>query len=935
MALEATGLLDTPAKEAVKTPNPGRDFMNAFAEVLFSPFEAVSGVNFWNPTYSSNAGQNIGTAIGGTANAVADVLGAVYGGPAYGAIKAGVSGAADAAGAQDTQPINHIAQYGGKIKKYQADTTVSPVSYPFNMKFTQDFYNQEDYQTFQNYAKFMMDNYPYKQNLPGYTAPPTGNTSTGYPIDNIDTSGLPTPPFIYEPIPGNNTGGTTMGNVGGTTTMPGNTPGGANLGGTSFENSKLIGNSKGGYNTSKTAGQGWQNALGSADLGNIANIGSAIAGIGGEENKRTLLDSGDYRDMRKEHDNTGASAIASIGRIWSNKTPQQNLFNKTWEDQISKYKNRSGVRVKQHHASDLGPMQSAQFGGNWGGGTAGFPGSANANKMPLGMPMQNPTDRIYQNQAMEKASGGGNDWGTKVGETMGLVGDSLAQVFGGAGMGGGGGGMGGMFGGGGGESGGGMMDMIGGMIGGGGEGGGEGMMGMLGGLMGQYGGRVPSYQTIGQVQPNYYDTSEQLNKEMPWKKLNAFDKTDFFDRGEKIAMMNNPNTPRYMPSGNPEIENKLSNVLDPGGVNDPYDEGGASNMYNYYEHDKLRKEGEPAYPRNPQQEAAIAERKRRTDAMNARAASTFEKTKRSLPKEKRAYQNLTQRDLDVAFPPGSIPKKQTGDRIQPLGADNVYESEQAVQKETDSKKLKEQLKFLKDLESRESNSNKGTLKGANNKLQEWWGTPQEYEVDGKPYLTSPRQEFSRIGLEGTGTFTSAGGPGVGVRSYFPYSDPLGVGIETDIDPTGPGGGVLLSNHRLRQAKNSVLKALGMEKDTSEVMPGFLYGGVEMAGSLPTPFLGLTTSLHDLDKLEDWTDKPENSTYKSVAEGVEKGMGPFLAAWDSPGKLFKDSYLFPKGVHNPLSGSRIGLGGVEGLKGGNIIPDYKYLSLAGGNASVAE
>jgi len=204
--------------------------------------------------------------------------------------------------------------------------------------------------------------------------------------------------------------------------------------------------------------------------------------------------------MRKEHDNTGASAIASIGRIWSNKTPQQNLFNKTWEDQISKYKNRSGVRVKQHHASDLGPMQSAQFGGNWGGGTAGFPGSANAYEMPLGMPMQNPTDRIYQNQAMEKSSGGGNDWGTKVGETMGLIGDSLAQVFGGAG--GGGGGMGdmggmmaGMFGGSEGGSGGGFMDMFkgfgGGSFGGGGAGGSF-----------EHGGKIPLYQTRGQVQLN-------------------------------------------------------------------------------------------------------------------------------------------------------------------------------------------------------------------------------------------------------------------------------------------------------------------------------------------------------------------------------------------------------------------------------------------------
>lgn len=194
----------------------------------------------------------------------------------------------------------------------------------------------------------------------------------------------------------------------------------------------------------------------------------------------------------------------------------------------------------------------------------------------------------------------------------------------------------------------------------------------------EMGGELPKYQN---GTPNYYDTSEQLNKEMPWKKTNAFDKTDFFSREEKLDMMNNPSTPRYISSGDPKIENKLSNVLDPGGVDSP---GGAVNMYNYYEQDKLRKEGESAYPRNLQQEAAIAERKRRTDAMNARAASTFEKTKRFLPKEKRAYQNLTQRDLDVAFPPGSIPKtpypgslpkKQTGGEMSYAPEMNAVQQE--------------------------------------------------------------------------------------------------------------------------------------------------------------------------------------------------------------------------------------------------------------------
>lgn len=114
------------------------------------------------------------------------------------------------------------------------------------------------------------------------------------------------------------------------------------------------------------------------------------------------------------------------------------------------------------------------------------------------------------------------------------------------------------------------------------------------------------YQTKNRVEkPNYYDTSEQLNKEMPWKKLNAFDKTDFFTREEKIDMMNNPSTPRYISSGDSEIENKLSNLLNPdGGVN----------MYNFMEYQNLGKD-------TPEYKAAVAELEKRTDAMNAKANS--------------------------------------------------------------------------------------------------------------------------------------------------------------------------------------------------------------------------------------------------------------------------------------------------------------------------
>lgn len=173
------------------------------------------------------------------------------------------------------------------------------------------------------------------------------------------------------------------------------------------------------------------------------------------------------------------------------------------------------------------------------------------------------------------------------------------------------------------------------------------------------GGHLPKYQN---GIPSYYDTSEQLNKEMPWKKLNAFDKTDFFSRDEKIDMMNNPSTPRYISSGNPEIENKLSNVVAPGGVGSP---GGAVNMYSLDKYENLGLG-------TPERKAAVAELNKRRDAMNARASRTFEKTKKSLPKEQRAYQNLIQTDLDIAFPPGSIPETPHSSTYRP--SYNPYES---------------------------------------------------------------------------------------------------------------------------------------------------------------------------------------------------------------------------------------------------------------------
>jgi hypothetical protein len=63
--------------------------------------------------------------------------------------------------------------------------------------------------------------------------------------------------------------------------------------------------------------------------------------------------------------------------------------------------------------------------------------------------------------------------------------------------------------------------------------------------------------------------------EMPWKKTNAFDKTSFFTRDEKIAMAADPNQSKYVPSGNPQIEAGRANALNPNGGVSKY------NLYEY------------------------------------------------------------------------------------------------------------------------------------------------------------------------------------------------------------------------------------------------------------------------------------------------------------------------------------------------------------------
>ena len=199
-------------------------------------------------------------------------------------------------------------------------------------------------------------------------------------------------------------------------------------------------------------------------------------------------------------------------------------------------------------------------------------------------------------------------------------------------------------------------------------------------------------------------------------------------------------------------------------------------------------------------------------------------------------------------------------------------------------------------------------------------TPQTFQVRGEDYVTSFREELGRTGFEPTMTMTSAGGFGKGWRTYLPYSDPSGIGWEFDVDPTGPGTGILIDTEKW------INPYLG-----TNMPPGYGYAGVEVAGNALTPFLGLTVGQHDLGKLKEWSKEEGNEGWETSFSATEHGMGPFLSMWNQGSKLFEGSHLFPKGVHNPLSGTGEGIGGRMGIRGGNFIP---HLETTGGNTIVS-
>jgi hypothetical protein len=212
------------------------------------------------------------------------------------------------------------------------------------------------------------------------------------------------------------------------------------------------------------------------------------------------------------------------------------------------------------------------------------------------------------------------------------------------------------------------------------------------------------------------------------------------------------------------------------------------------------------------------------------------------------------------------------------------------------------------------------------------------EVINEEYKTSLMNELNRTGVEPTFTFTSAGGPGAGFRGYFPYSDPLGIGLELDLDPTGPGGGLLINTANLRNYGNSLADATGTDVTRDmNLPPGFLYTGIEMAGNMRTPFVGATVSAHDTQQLQTWLGRADNEQIEEVTRGGMHAMGPGLYSWNHGSKFrgglkvhnpfdvmgkpwIETPGLFGKtGLHNPVSGTGVGVGGRSGLRGGNLVP----------------
>lgn len=421
-----------------------RDAGKWLLNTLATPFELISGTNFYDPEMSYGGWQGFNDVFEGTAKGVGDALGYVYGGPAYGAVKSGISGIADAAGAKDQIAG---AQYGGKIKKYQTQGQVTtPIgANPMGsnvFSFQQNFDTQEQMQDFANLMSSIMGVYGT-----GIVSSPQTQPQTSQQQPKTDTT----------------------------------------VGKDYFKNMQHGSQ----YMSGPDSAQGWSGAVMEAASNPMQAIGNLAGGIANAGKDPVVAK--DYKTYRDITANTGShpgDLIKSTADIIAGTDPvsyqyaQQNQknadmilnSNKPMRGIITRSQLGGQVENPQARAFVLDSLAKTQ------GGIKNTP-------LKIGQAIQH-IGGVVGESLSGLGMGGGGDMG------------GMMNMFGGGGdQGGMMGNIMGMFGGGeGGSGGGGFMDAIGGMFGG--ESGDNfnfgNIMSGIGGMMGmEYGGMIPNYQNGG------------------------------------------------------------------------------------------------------------------------------------------------------------------------------------------------------------------------------------------------------------------------------------------------------------------------------------------------------------------------------------------------------------------------------------------------------
>ena len=512
------------AKQEVSEKSVGtwlKDAGKWMLNMAVSPFELISGTNFYDPEMAHSGWQDTSDITEGIGKGVGDALGYVYGGPMYAGLKEGVSGIADAAGAEDAI---RGTQYGGRISKAQTGNQYgTPIS------------------TQPNQLKL------------GFPNGAAGAAQMGQINQGVTGVMNGTQHFCQ----GGNCPPPTAGGQ-----PPMGSPGGGGVGG--GQTPQMLGGAAGGaqqpqkpnpYLSDPNGDQGWATAVGEAasdPVGAVTNMVGAIATAG--DNPIHAEDYGAYIDAAA---NTG-SHPGDLFNLWGNigegttpVTAKINRENKAKSDGYADAK--QGMR---------GVMK--QLGGRI---------------YQMGGAVEDPYLRTAAINARTNQQGGRDQTALKIGQAIQATGNVVGESLSGMGMGGGGGGagggmggmMGGMMGGegggmmggmtGGGEGGGGFdMNSIMGMFGGGGEGGGFDMSSMMS-VFQQNGGRVP-VRKVGRSKK--YQNGEEVKPEDMPREATAADRKRINEWLNNTKMVDTPYPPTDS-TDNPyyNIMNEIDVLTDP------------------------------------------------------------------------------------------------------------------------------------------------------------------------------------------------------------------------------------------------------------------------------------------------------------------------------------------------------------------------------------